>query len=191
MLLWSPARQASVRGCPRFGRLLLAIACGAGLICSALGCPKAVERRPAHVDSAQQTAFQKGIGLGLFASDADYDYAQLLDEIVAEGATDVLLVVPWYQRDRFSSQMGLREGFSPAWGAIGRTIAQAKRRGLRVAVLPIVRLQKRGPKEWRGVIQPQPDVNAWFAAYRPLLLRLAKIAEAAGAERLGIGSELL
>lgn len=146
---------------------------------------------PPRVDAARVTSFQRGVGLGLFATDASYDYGHLLDEIVAHGATDVLVVVAWYQSDVGSHDIAPRTGYSPAPETVRRTLRQAKERGLRVSLLPIVRLKKRTPQEWRGRITPRAGVDAWFASYERYLLEMAGHAKATGVERLGVGSELL
>lgn len=146
--------------------------------------------RAPHVEGPP-SARVVGVGLGLFASDAMYDYAALLDEVVQVGATDVLLVVPWYQRDVGAHDMAPRPGFTPAHVTVQRTIRQAKTRGLRVGVMPIVRLVHRGGGAWRGQIRPAAGHAAWFAAYRRRLLPLAALCAAEGVARFGVGSELL
>ena len=41
-------------------------------------------------------SFVRGVALGLFATDPEWDYGPLVDEIRARGATDVLVVVNAY-----------------------------------------------------------------------------------------------
>ena len=48
---------------------------------------------------------QRGVSLGLFAEDVSFDYAPLLAEIAALGATHVALVVPLYQEHGGSTQL--------------------------------------------------------------------------------------
>ncbi len=146
---------------------------------------------PPRVAASDVTSFQRGVGLGLFATDAEYDYGHLLDEIVAHGATDVLIVVAWYQSDVTAHDIAPRPSYSPSDATLARTLRQARARGLRVSLLPIVRLAKRTPTEWRGRIRPAAGVDAWFASYERYLLRMASIAKATGSERFGVGSELL
>lgn len=126
----------------------------------------------------------RGIALGLFASVPDYDYETLLQEIAGQGATDVLLVVEWYQSEVSSADL------SPARADLARCLRQAQRLGLRATVMPIVRLRAGSAAEWRGQLRPQEGAERWFARYRALLLELAQTAQAGGAARLGIGSEL-
>jgi hypothetical protein len=139
---------------------------------------------------ADTEPFVRGVALGLFASDPEWDYGPLVDEIRARGATDVLVVVTAYQSDRFASDIAPRHGHSPSEATVDRTLRQVRRGGMRAALMPVVRLQKRDPHEWRGTIAPADGLDAWFASYRRFVLPLARIAEGAGAQRLVVGSEL-
>lgn len=130
-----------------------------------------------------------GVALGLFASDPSWDYGPMLDEIAAHGATDALLSVPWVQDDVHAATLAPQPGQSPSDDALRRTIAQAQDRGLRVSLMPVVRLRTRAPGAWRGALDPA-DRDAWFAAYGALLLDHARLAEALGVTRLVVGSEL-
>ena len=167
-------------------RTVALVAC---LLLAPAACAKPL--RAPEVERARVSYVQRGVGLGLFASVPDYDYGHLLDEIVDHGATDVLVVVAWYQRDVQSHDIHPRQGYSPSDAVVLRTLQQAKARGLRVSLLPIVRLEERRPDEWRGRIQPKAGTETWFDRYGDYLLRMARLAEAAKVERLGVGSELL
>lgn len=166
----------------RFGGLLMLGA----LVC---GCPRTID--VPHVSPLKRSVTLKGVGLGLFASRADYNYELLLDEIVDHGATDVLVVVPWYQQSRTSHEMAPKPGQSPSTQNVLRTLRQAKARGLRVSLLPIVRLVERSAQDWRGRIEPDAGVDVWFSTYTRFILAMAQVAEAAKIERLGVGSELV
>lgn len=164
--------------------LILLLLASSGMACTR-------PAKPPRVEAARATAFQRGVGLGLFASDASYDYGHLLDEIVRHGATDVLMVVVWYQSDVGAHDIGPRVGYTPSDETVRCTLQQATERGLRVSLLPIVRLVKRTPTEWRGRIIPRAGVDAWFESYERYLLRMATLAKEADVERFGVGSELL
>lgn len=157
----------------------------------ALACSCSGQVRPQATPIPPASATIRGVGLGLFASEADYDYGHLLAEIARLGATDILLVIPWYQKDVTSVEIHERPGFSPSISNVERTIRQAKRLGFRVAVLPIVRLIHRTPTQWRGKISPSAGASAWFSQYSSMVLPLASVCRKAGADRLGIGSELV
>ena len=156
-----------------------------------LGVALAAPRRAEPViPKADGETFVRGVALGLFATDPDWDYGPMLDEIRARGATDVLLVLNAYQSNRFASDIAARPGRSPSESTLVRTLMQVRRAGMRAALMPVVRLQSRGPHDWRGVIAPADGLDAWFASYRRFVLPLARIAEDAGVERFVVGSEL-
>jgi len=163
-----------------------------GLACvlvvgAALAAPRGV--KPTTPPANAET-FVRGVALGLFATDPEWDYGPLVDEIRARGATDVLVVVNAYQSNRFASDIARRPGRSPSDATVARTLEQVRRGGMRAALMPVVRLQTRGPHDWRGTITPADGLDAWFASYRRFVLPLARIAENAGAQRFVVGSEL-
>lgn len=131
----------------------------------------------------------RGIALGLFASDPRYDYGPLLAEIAARGARDVLLVTVWFQSGLSTHDIAPDPARSPSAETLRRAIAQARARGLRVGVMPLVRLRQEGPGVWRGALRPA-DLGAWFRAYEAFLAQAATLAEEGGAARLVVGSEL-
>jgi hypothetical protein len=161
------------------------------LVAAAVVLVAACPSRSRTVDARRSTGFLRGVGLGLFATDPAYDYAPMLDEIVAHGATDVLVAVVWYQDDVRAHEIRRRPGFSPADQTVLRTLRAAKERGLRAALLPIVRLEHHTPTEWRGRIDPAAGVDAWFASYEAFVTTMADLAQQGGAARMGVGSELL
>lgn len=135
-------------------------------------------------------SFVRGVALGLFATDPSWDYGPLVDEIRGRGATDVLVVVNAYQSDRFASDIALRPGRSPSQPTIARTLAQVREAGMRAALMPVVRLDRRDRRDWRGRISPADGLDAWFTAYRGFVLPLARLAERLAVERFVVGSEL-
>ncbi|MEW5849015.1 MAG: hypothetical protein AB2A00_09375 [Myxococcota bacterium] len=147
--------------------------------------------RPAHVTT--RDAFQRGVALGLFASDPDWDYAGLLDEIVATGATDVEIVVPWYQDEMRSLTMEPRNGYSPSDATLRRTLRQARERGLRIMLFPILRIEKRQRNEWRGKIAftDVTSADSWWRSYTHFIRTMALAARDEGVTRLSVGSEFL
>jgi len=146
--------------------------------------------------SASASSPSVGIGLGLFASEPEWDYGPLIDEIATLGVDGVLLVVPWYQKDVRATLIRPRPGFSPSLATVKRTLEQLDAKGLEATVMPIVLLQEQDhPRQWRGVIAPEeegkPAVARWFRSYQDFLLAHAALAAQTGAERLIVGSELL
>ncbi|MCO4771594.1 MAG: hypothetical protein KDA24_16295 [Deltaproteobacteria bacterium] len=159
---------------------LLVLLCLAGLWAS-----------PAHAEEPVP-----GMGLGLFASDPNWDYGPLVDEIATVGVDGVLLVVPWYQHDVRSTLIRPKPGLSPSISTVRRTLEQVRDAGLRATLMPIVLLEtQENPRQWRGVIAPErdgePATKRWFASYRDFVLAHAVVAGQSGAERFIVGSELL
>ncbi|MEZ4470935.1 MAG: hypothetical protein R3F60_09065 [bacterium] len=139
-------------------------------------------------------AFRRGVGLGLFAhtSDAAYQaslYGQMLREIKDLGATDVQLAVRWVQATAADDTLGPVPGVTPEDAAFEATLDEARRLGLRVAVLPILHLQARPPGVWRGTLKPR-DPARWWAAYERFITHYARLS-AGRAELFAVGSELV
>jgi len=144
--------------------------------------------------SVPASAYQKGIVLGLYAKDPSYSYEKDLEEIRATGADHVSLVVSWYQKNIHASDL------YPHWVTKGdfdttsdakliEVIRQAHANGLKVFLFPIVRLEERAEKEWRGVLAPTRKA-AWLKSYRNFTLHYARLAAKNGVELFSIGSEL-
>jgi hypothetical protein len=146
---------------------------------------------PVHVNNADK--FQRGVGLGLFAADPAYDYTAFLDEIVSQGATDVAITVVWSQETIRDTAIAPRPGVAPSQENLLNTLVAARARGLRVMLLPILRIHTRAKGEWRGKISFDDSVaaRAWWASYRNFILAMAQVAARSGVERLSVGSELL
>jgi hypothetical protein len=172
--------------------VLIAIAIGLGLggVFALGGALEAHGAKNVLPASTRPSAFVRGVGLGLFASDPNWDYGPMVEEIRSRGATDVLIVVNAYQSNRFASDIALPPSRSPSEATLARTMTQVRDAGMRAALMPVVRLDRRAPHEWRGLIAPADGLDAWFSAYRKLVLRLAELGQAQGAIRFVVGSEL-
>lgn len=133
---------------------------------------------------------ERGVALGLFASDPSWDYGALVDEIVETGATHLSVVWVWWQDEASSTRIGPQPGRSATDIQIARTIAHAKAAGLHVTAFPIVRLLNGSRTDWRGKIAPV-DEDAWWESYRAFILHGALVAKSGGADRYSVGSELL
>jgi hypothetical protein len=139
-------------------------------------------------------AYQKGIALGLYAKEPTYSYERDLREIKAIGADHVSLVVSWYQRDIASTEI---RPYWKRWGdfetlsdkKLVQVIRQAHKEGLKVFLFPILRLEMRIFKEWRGVIRPQ-NLERWLESYRRFTLHYARLAAREEVEIFSVGSEL-
>jgi len=141
-----------------------------------------------------QTDYQKGVVLGLYSKDPAYTYETELKEIKALGATHVSLVTSWYQQDILANEI------YPRWKPVGdfettpdtkliEVIDRAQALGLKVFLFPILRLEHRKPKEWRGVLAPT-DLKTWRNHYRKFVMHYARIAAAHKIALYSVGSEL-
>ena len=137
-------------------RVLAAVA-SALLLGSAFAAPRSAVRSS---NAGRDAEFVRGVALGLFATDSDWDYGSLVREIADRGATDVLVVVNAYQSNRFSSDIDTVPGKTPSADTIARTLRQVRDAGMRAALMPVVRLNERAPHEWRGVIAPADGLEA-------------------------------
>ncbi len=126
-----------------------------------------------------------GIALGLFADRVDYDYAPLVEEIGATGATEVLIAVPWSVPHVDSHAL---KSDVPR-GALAAVLRASKSAGLAVSVMPIITVHSRPDGEWRGVLAPL-DRDIFWSNYQGLIRDVAVDAERGGATRLVVGSEL-
>jgi len=133
---------------------------------------------------------ERGIALGLFSADAEQRYTPYLDEIRAQGATHVALVTVWYQRDVQAEELRPRSGYTVSEDNLRRTIAAAHARGLKVMLFPIVGIEVRRAREWRGRIKPR-RWDRWFMSYGDYVLHMAEIAAQTEVEVFSVGSELL
>ncbi len=126
-----------------------------------------------------------GIALGLFADRMDYDYAPLVEEIAATGATEVLIAVPWSVPHVGSH--ALRSDVPR--GTLAAVLRASKSADLTVSVMPIITVHSRPNGEWRGVLEPL-DRGIFWSNYQGLIRDVAVDAERGGATRLVVGSEL-
>ncbi|MEZ6183384.1 MAG: hypothetical protein R3F62_00045 [Planctomycetota bacterium] len=131
----------------------------------------------------------RGVTLPLHSLDPAHDYGALLRELPALGVTHVCVVVKIFQTNGKSATPGRRLRGTPNDLVVLRTLAQARRLGLEVVLLPALFLVHPSADEWRGNLAP-PDWGVWFAGYRRELLHFARLAEQAQAAVLVVGSEL-
>jgi hypothetical protein len=122
------------------------------------------------------------------AVDASAD--RLLDYVVGLGANSVAIVFPFFTDGMHPTRVYGTPENTPTPAVLGRVIAAAKARGLRVMVRPLLdeaNLVTSGG--WRGNIDP-PSVDAWFAGYRAFLAPYFEAAEAQHADQFVVGTEL-
>ncbi len=138
-------------------------------------------------------AYQKGISL-LLQSDPAHDYLPELREIKDTGATHISLIVSWYQDNIHSQRIYPRRKIVGDFHTIPdevleRVIDQARSLGLEVFLFPILRIENREAKEWRGVVAPR-NKAAWLKSYRNFTMYYARLAAREKVALFSVGSEL-
>ncbi len=145
--------------------------------------------------STRPDTWRRGVALGLFATGSTEDeqrkiYRELLDEIVAVGATDLSLVVRWSQSTVKDHVIEARDGVTVPDELVVDVIQAAHERGLRTFLLPIIWLEHREMGIWRGTIAPH-DMDAWWEHYTRFIHHYADLAQRQDVALLSVGSELL
>ena len=145
---------------------------------------------PASRAAAEDLPQFVGFAINVHHVDQLYDYLRAIDDLAALGCNAVEIVTPMYQRHGASTEIARPTDKCPTDRQLRRILRHARRRGLRVNLMPIVLFSEPRGNEWRGKIEPD-DWNAWWVAYVGEMLRFAGIAEAEGVDVLCVGSELL
>ncbi len=133
----------------------------------------------------------RGMVLGLYSGEPDYDYREELDRIKATGATGVSLQAIYRMERHDSVEIVRHPTSSPTDEALRRTFRQAKVRGLRMMFFPTINLRDEADKEkwWRGNIRPR-DWDAWWRNYTAFNVHLAELAQQGGVEWFSVGTEM-
>lgn len=145
--------------------------------------------------TARPDTWRRGVSLGLFASDSSPKvqreiYIELLDEIVAVGATDLSLVVRWSQETVHDDVIAPKDGVTVPDELVQEVIREAHARGLRTFLMPIIWLEKRKMGVWRGTLAPK-NPETWWESYTTFLMHYAALAAKEDVALLSVGSELL
>jgi hypothetical protein len=116
---------------------------------------------------------------------------RLFDYVLGLGANSVGISFPIYTDGRRPTKVYTKDGITPTPASLQSLIDEAKARGLRVMVRPIIDEANiaDGTGAWRGSIAPR-DMSSWFASYQQTLSPFLAAAQAAHAEAFVIGSEL-
>lgn len=118
------------------------------------------------------------------------EYKKIMDKTAAIGADTVLLVVDTRQENGKSARIYLDYRMTPTVEQLGDLIDYAKKRELRVILMPIVLLDKPIGDEWRGQIHPD-FWEDWWDSYRDMIQVFSSVAEVHHADVLVVGSELI
>lgn len=132
----------------------------------------------------------RGVAIQIHRVDQIELYKRSIDDAADVGADTVSLVILTRMENGTSNRIWLDMRLTPTPQQLGELIDYAKRRNLRVLIMPIVLLENPRHNEWRGTIKPE-DWNEWFDSYRAMILHFAWIAEQHKADILSVGSELV
>ncbi|MEY9933151.1 hypothetical protein ABH926_007804 [Catenulispora sp. GP43] len=120
----------------------------------------------------------------------DATAGRLLNYVVGLGANSVAIAFPIFTDGVHPTRVYGKPDITPSPEALGRVIAAAKARGLRVMVRPLLDEANLLPSGgWRGSIAP-PNVDAWFASYRSFLDPYFAVAKTQHAEEFVVATEL-
>lgn len=115
---------------------------------------------------------------------------RLLDYVVGLGANSVAIAFPFFTDGAHPTRVYGTAGITPSPAVLGRVIAAAKARGLRVMIRPLLDEANILPAGgWRGSIAPR-SVDSWFAGYRAFLDPYFAVAKTQHADEFVVGSEL-
>ncbi len=133
----------------------------------------------------------RGMVLGLYAGDPEYDYREELDRIATTGATCVSLQAIYRMDTYHSNEIRRHPTSSPTDAALLRTFREARVRGLRMMFFPTINLRDEAENDtwWRGNIEPD-DWDLWWRNYTAFNVHLATLAQEGGVEWYSLGTEM-
>lgn len=133
----------------------------------------------------------RGMVLGLYAGQSDFDYGPDLKRIAALGARAVTLQPIYLMKDRRALDVTTFPDKSPTEIVLRRSCRQAKALGMKVLLFPTINLSAEAsdPSGWRGNIEPS-DWDTWWKNYTVFNVGLAKIAEEEGVVWYSVGTEM-
>ncbi|MFP4053018.1 MAG: glycoside hydrolase family 113 [Phycisphaerae bacterium] len=143
--------------------------------------------RPVKKFSGQQ---MRGFAIQMHNGESTHPYIDYIDEVAKTGANTVCLVAMGYQENCSSTSIFIESRKTPSADHLGRLIRHARKRGLKVVLMPIVLLENPRGGEWRGKINPT-DWNDWWEDYTNFILYFAGVAHDNKAEVFMVGSELI
>jgi hypothetical protein len=132
-----------------------------------------------------------GVAVQLQRVDWVEEYKKTIDDIAADGADTVSLVVDARQENGESTYMYVDVRKTMTVPQLSDIITHAKSKHLRVILMPIVLLDAPSDSnEWRGTLKPR-DWHEWFDNYRDMIEHYARIAQQTDVDVLVVGSELV
>ncbi len=131
---------------------------------------------------------QRGAVLGLYYKEDRFDYHQQIDRVVESGAEWLTLLVTNLV-DKVDSSVVEFDGKRTVKPArFLETAAYARKKGLRLTLLPIVLIRHAGDDDWRGTLKPK-NVGQFWLSYNRFLMHWTDLARQARVEMLYVGSE--
>jgi endonuclease YncB( thermonuclease family) len=131
---------------------------------------------------------QHGAVLGLYYREEKYDYRRHIDELADAGAPWVSLLLSAFVHKIDSHEIERDNPRTVTDARLIETIVYARKRGIRLMLLPIVLVRDCPPEDWRGTFVPK-DEEAFWLDYDRFLSHYADICQKHGVEVLSIGSE--
>src|SRR5947209_6036350 len=110
----------------------------------------------------------RSIGIQIQRVDWIPEYKKVMDKIADTGADTVLLVIDTRQENGKSSRIYLDYRMTPTVDQLGDLIDYAKKKELRVILMPIVLLDNAEGNDWRGTLHPD-DWDKWWDSYRDMM----------------------
>lgn len=160
------------------------------------GTPTATRDKAALVPAAKRwKPGMRQYGMHVYAhtangKPADAQLPRILDYAVERGANSIAFSFPIYTNGQRPTRVyTARETPSPQ--VIGKMVAAARARGLRVTVRPLLDEKNltNSSGGWRGTIRP-PSLDGWFRSYTKALTPYLEAAGAARADEFVLATEL-
>ncbi len=117
-------------------------------------------------------------------------YGKFLDDVVDLGATDLELVVRWYQVDTKAIEIAPSVADTVDDDLLIWLMDEANTRGLRVCLTPLLEIESHAENQWRGAIAPE-TWDRWWWSYQRFVTHYARLAGSRKAALLSVGSELV
>ncbi|MFT3927558.1 MAG: hypothetical protein QM778_33810 [Myxococcales bacterium] len=142
----------------------------------------------------REDSFRRGVSLSVYGGSSEEPstkptYGKFLDDIVDLGATDLELVVRWFQVDTKAIEIAPSALSTVEDELLTWLMDEANTRGLRVCLTPVLEIEAEGPKETRSAIEPEAW-DRWWWSYERFVTHYARLAGTHKAALLSVGSDL-
>ena len=187
----SPARRRAMQRLAILGVVCLLLAAVAGPVAvHRLSATMPARKRPEPAPAAVSYGQLRAVVVELHSIEADQPYEQLVDDVAAAGAGAVCFSLPAWQGDHASSSVFIEYRTRPTDERLTRLVKLAHQRGLKVMIMPVLKLDQPRPGDWAGTISPT-NLNDWWEDYNNTVLFYADLARRTQAEAFAIGSRLV